>query len=441
MTMRKLPLGVAVSTALHAAAVVWVSARPAALAVAPSQPAASTPIEVIAVAPAPAPALERRSRENQDDQRERAALERRSRENQDDQRERAALEPIEAILLDAPAAPPDRAASLATDPPAARTAPRAPASTRPQSPPATGAIIVPGASSATETAPPGRSPYLTMRGKEPPRLGLPGGRWDPLDHAPAGTAPEKRRTTGIFHESGGGTHESDQDGFTAKINRDGTVKLDDKPSASIHIALPRLKDIGRVIAAWYEAPKGAFGETVEAPMSKQINVSIGPSTDPGDEAHPEHLLKDHAVTAIIPIFGGRLELTDWMMRREGIDPYASRKLKFLDATRDERVQIGNRHRAQQLAMTPQIVRRNLERLWAALPDTAARKRALFDLWDECVETGDPSVVAASDAARRLVIAFIRSHLPADGPDAFTPAELDALARARRSSAAFQPYEP
>jgi hypothetical protein len=37
-------------------------------------------------------ALERRSREDQDDQRERVALERRSREDQDDQRERVALE-------------------------------------------------------------------------------------------------------------------------------------------------------------------------------------------------------------------------------------------------------------------------------------------------------------------------------------------------------------
>jgi hypothetical protein len=107
----------------------------------------------------------------------------------------------------------------------------------------------------------------------------------------------------------------------------------------------------------------------------------------------------------------------------------------------ERVQIGNRHRSQQLAMTPQIVQRNLERLWAAIPDTAGRKRALFDLWDECVETGDPAVVTAADAARRLVIAFIRARLPASSPDAFTPAELDALARAKRSRAAFQPYEP
>ncbi|HSR97498.1 MAG TPA: hypothetical protein VLM79_10630, partial [Kofleriaceae bacterium] len=125
---------------------------------------------------------------------------------------------------------------------------------------------------------------------------------------------------------------------------------------------------------------------------------------------------------------------------KGIDPYASRKLKLLDDTREERVQIGNRHRAQQLAMTPQIVQRNLERLWAALPDTAARKQALFELWDECVETGDPAVVAGGEAARRLIIAFIRAHLPAGSPDAFSPAELAAIAPVRHSKAAFAPYE-
>src|SRR5689334_14421716 len=44
-------------------------------------------------------ALERRSREDQDDGRERDALERRSREDQDDGRERDALERLKAHLL------------------------------------------------------------------------------------------------------------------------------------------------------------------------------------------------------------------------------------------------------------------------------------------------------------------------------------------------------
>jgi hypothetical protein len=281
---------------------------------------------------------------------------------------------------------------------------------------------------------------MAMRHGELPRLTLPAGRWDPLDHAPDGTAPELPRTTGILHESGRGSYESDQGGFLGRVNPDGTVTLRDKPSASIHLALPTLKSLGYVIADWYEAEKGPFGETTVMPGQKQIQLSMGTTTDPGDEAHSEHLLKDHAKTVIIPVFAGGMEITDWLMRRKGIDPYASRKLQLLDATRDERVQIGNRHRTQQLALTPQIVQRNLERLWAALPDAAARKQALFELWDECVETGDPAVVAGGEAARRLIIAFIRAHLPAGGSDAFSPAELAALAKVRRSNTAFAPYE-
>jgi hypothetical protein len=279
-----------------------------------------------------------------------------------------------------------------------------------------------------------------MRRGEVPRLALPAGRWNDLDRVPAGTSPEKSRTTGILHDSGRGTYSSDQGGFAGKVNPDGTVTLRDNPSASIHVALPTLKDLGHSLADWYEAEKGPFGETTVAPMSKQIQLSAGTTTDPGDEAHPEHYLKDSAKTVIIPVFAGRLELTDWLMRRKGIDPYASRKLKLLDDTRDERVQIGNRHRAERLAMTPQLVQKNLDRLWATTPDLAARKQALFELWDECVETGDPAVVAGGEAARRLVIAFIRTHLPAGSPDAFTPAELAALARIQHSKTAFVPYE-
>jgi hypothetical protein len=394
--MRKLPLGVAVSVALHAAAVAWVGTH----------------------------AFPERPREAE-----------------------SATTPIEVISIDAAAPPEPAIAPAAIDvalpdplPPTAPTAPTSPSRSRAHAP--TGSIVVPGPGSAAETAPqtPARSPWLAMRRGEAPRLALPGGRWDLVDRVPEGTRPEKDRTTGILHDAGRGTYESDQGGFTGKVRPDGTVKLHDKPSASIHIALPSPKDLGRSLAQWYEAEKGTYGETTDMPMSKQIQLSAGTTTDPGDAAYPEHMLKDGAKTVIVPVFGGGLEVTDWLMRRKGIDPYASRKLKLLDATRDERVQIGNRHRAEQLALTPQIVRRNLDRLWAATRDMAARKQALFELWDECVESGDPAIVAGGQAARRLVIGFIRAHLPAGSSSAYTPAELAELARTQQSKTAFAPYE-
>jgi len=65
---------------------------------------------------------------------------------------------------------------------------------------------------------------------------------------------------------------------------------------------------------------------------------------------------------------------------------------------------------------------------------------LFELWDECAETGDPDLVAGGQAARRLVIGAIRARFPAGSATAFTPAEIAAFARSQQSKATFQPYE-
>lgn len=137
--------------------------------------------------------------------------------------------------------------------------------------------------------------------------------------------------------------------------------------------------------------------------------------------------------------GGTFDVTDAMMRRQGIDPYASYKLKVLDETRDERVAIGQRYRTQQLARSRQLVQAHLTRLWATTTDLAARKQALFELWDDCAETGSAELVVAGRAAREHVVGFIRSKLPAGSAHAFTADELARLNRQRRSRIEFAPY--
>ncbi len=137
---------------------------------------------------------------------------------------------------------------------------------------------------------------------------------------------------------------------------------------------------------------------------------------------------------------GEFDITDAMMRGKGMDPYASYKLKVLDETRDERVAIGKRYRTQQLAHSKQLVQRNLERLWASTSDIAARKRGVFELWDDCAETGSDELVAGGTSARAHVIGFIRSKFPAGSANAFTSEELARLNRARKSKATFAPYE-
>jgi hypothetical protein len=141
----------------------------------------------------------------------------------------------------------------------------------------------------------------------------------------------------------------------------------------------------------------------------------------------------------IPI-SGEFDITDAMMRSQGIDPYASYKLKVLDETRDERVAIGKRYRTQQLAQSGQLMQRNLERLWSSTPDLAARKRGLFELWDECAESGTEELIVAGAAARAHVLGFIRSKLPAGSTEAFTHTELAHFNKQRKSQAPFAPYE-
>lgn len=139
--------------------------------------------------------------------------------------------------------------------------------------------------------------------------------------------------------------------------------------------------------------------------------------------------------------GGSFDATDALMRKVGIDPYSSAKLKVLDDTRDERVALGKRYRTQQLAQSRRLAQKQLDQLWTSMIDPAARKQALFELWDDCAETGTAELVVGGRAARSQVVGFIRSRLPAGSAHAYTEAELDRFNKRRRSRATFAPYEP
>lgn len=396
--MRTLRLAFVVSAGVHAVVVVWLaSRRPAPRGVAQAPPGTPIEIEIATVGPSPAG--------------------------------------LDVALIEAPPpGGPGRAPAAA--PLASRgAAPRAPGidAARPGAPP--------GPPGAVEHAPahgPGRNPLLAMRRGEAPSAALPFGRWDSLDHAPRGTSPERVRTTGMLHESGGGSYRSDQGVFEVRVDPDGSVAITDRPNLQVHLALPSPRDIGRAAASWYTSDKGRFGKEGDTTMAGQIQVSSAATSAVGG---PESTwATEPGTTVVIPVLGGGFDVTDWLMRGRGQDPYGARKRALLDATRDERVQIGSHHRAAELARAPELVHRNLEALWARTADLGERKRGLFELWDDCAETGDPAVVAAGEAARRMIIGFIRARLPAGSAGAYTAAEIAALARTQRSKAAFQPYE-
>ncbi len=135
--------------------------------------------------------------------------------------------------------------------------------------------------------------------------------------------------------------------------------------------------------------------------------------------------------------GLSFDVTDAMMRRHGIDPYSSAKLRLMDRTRDQRVAIGQEYRREQLSHSAELMQANVQRAWTMTSDLHARKQGLFELWDECAETGEPEVIAGGDAARDYVIRFIQVKLT--GANAYTPDELGRLNAGRHSKAVFAPY--
>jgi hypothetical protein len=103
------------------------------------------------------------------------------------------------------------------------------------------------------------------------------------------------------------------------------------------------------------------------------------------------------------------------------------------------VQAGARYRQAELGHAGVLAQRNLETLWATVANPAERKRALFALWDECSDSGTDADVEAGARARARIVAFIREHLAAGTPNAFTAGELAALNRDKQSREVFAPY--
>lgn len=277
-----------------------------------------------------------------------------------------------------------------------------------------------------------KNPWLDMRKGKRDRLSVDGAftSFDPS----AGPGPEKQIRTGQIAQDGG-THRSDQGVFTAKVEKDGNVSLHDAKNVSLRLALPTPKLIGRGVTDWYDSDKGDDGQRGKRTLQNEVGGSI----DQGNEALNDKGDRSRAV--VVPVLRGGFDVTDGLMRAAGVgDPYASKKLAFLDSTRDERAQIGAKYRAGQLAQTDILVRKNLEMLWTSVADLAERKQALFELWDEAVETGDGKVVEAGAAARRQIVGFIRAKLPAGSPHAFTARELVTLNGKRQSQQPFAPYD-
>jgi hypothetical protein len=292
---------------------------------------------------------------------------------------------------------------------------------------------------------------MHMRG---PDLGLDRGTAERIA-AGGGNAPrDELHESGKLESEPGGRAAIYDRVTTVTVDRDGTAHFADKKDIDLHFKLPipkiweveeMRKDLGHTLTEWFKDPEAGkrYGRMQDLP--RHLQASEGGCSSWGDlmcddplapeiEARVRERTKSTGGGGIFgTILGGAADITAYLHRKYVGDPYASRKLKLLDDTRDERVAMGVAYRAEQAARSAEIMRGNLERLWQRESSAIARRAALFELWDECAED-EPGL-----RARAAVIGWIRARLPAGSADAYSPEELTALQARRTSSVVFAPY--
>jgi len=238
---------------------------------------------------------------------------------------------------------------------------------------------------------------------------------------------------------------------TVTVDKDGSAHFHDKPDIEIHVPIVGLvhdlivhpetiaHGVGDVVAEWYADPDAGkrYGRMQDLPRRLQ-------AVEGGCQSFGDAMCDDPMAPAAVqraretggggglPIISGKADITAYLMHKAGIDPFASRKLALLDATRDERAARGDKYRTEQLERSAELMRNNLERLWASQMTAAERRAVLFELWDECAE-GDGAIGEAGERARVTVIGWIRAkHV------VYSAAELAELDQHRASQQEFVP---
>ncbi|MGE0400887.1 MAG: hypothetical protein AB7T06_29520 [Kofleriaceae bacterium] len=239
---------------------------------------------------------------------------------------------------------------------------------------------------------------------------------------------------------------------TMHVSRDGRASFEDKPDIEVHVLLPNpdlkqtARDLGNHLAGWYRDPYAQKNarRVQDMPRHEQAvpggwDAGAGGDTNiDGSTKQPDELPRRPS-NGIVPVIGGKLDITSWLHRKFIGDPYASRKRALLDGTRDQRAEIRRAYTREQLAQSAVTMKRNVDRVFRELRDAGQRRLALFALWDECAE-GEDAAGEAGQRARAIVIGAIRGRLSGES-DSYTADEIAALDAQRTSSQHFVPYEP
>lgn len=151
-------------------------------------------------------------------------------------------------------------------------------------------------------------------------------------------------------------------------------------------------------------------------------------------------MRDHKAGWSWRVFGLFFDITEAVMRSKGQDPYAADKIRFLKATLGWRLALRKRWKQKLRSAYLNSLPGKLRRIWNRATWSAAyRRKLLFMLWDECREADGTKEGRLGQFARETIIRFIRRHLPAGTPSAYTAGELAAYAGKRESRQAFRPY--
>lgn len=283
----------------------------------------------------------------------------------------------------------------------------------------------------------GKTSPLRMRG---PDLGL---APDVAQRLAAGGAPAPARAveSGRLENAPGGGGVIHDRVTTVTVERDGTAHFHDKPDIDPHWQVPiphldvkqDLHDLGDALEDWYRDPYKLTRYGTRSELSEIANAVPGSCDSWGDPMCDDPLAPDaeqrakrHANNTVG--VGGDADISAWLMRKYGhFDPYASRKARLLDDTREEREERGAAFRAEQAGRSAELMQRSLEEVWARVPDAVGRRQALYELWSDCADD------EAGLRARAMVIGWIRARLPRGSDGAFSDDELARLAP-------FAPYE-
>jgi hypothetical protein len=139
------------------------------------------------------------------------------------------------------------------------------------------------------------------------------------------------------------------------------------------------------------------------------------------------------VTGELHLLRVPFDLNDEVMRARGDDPYAAERAWFLRETEALRDRMQDGALVREAGAVAGMLEPRLDRVWSSGGPGEARRRQLFELWDDCADD------AVGAVARRAIEAFIRRCLPAGSADAYPAAEVAALNARRVTGTPFAPY--